>query len=212
MMLRALLVGILAWFGTAWAQYPTPARPVAPIVSPTWHVSEAARDSEGEVDTVIARLGINATTTVADIGAGRGYYTVRLAPRVAHVYAEDVTPAYVKTLRERVDAAHLTDVTVTLGDTADPHLAPASIDVALLVHMYHEVSQPYGLMAHICTALKPRGHVAIIDLDRDILSHGTPRALLERELSAMGYHEESFSRLGQAYLAVFTSECKTPSK
>jgi len=188
-------------------------RPVAPIVSPTWHVSEAARDSSGEVDTVMARLHMDTTTTVADIGAGSGYYTVRLAKHVAHVYAEDVTPSYVEGLRRRVDTAHLTDVTVMLGDTADPHLPAKSIDVALLVHMYHEVSQPSGLMAHICAALKPGGRVAVVDLDRDILSHGTPRALLERELSTMGYHEQSFSKLGQAYLAVFTaSSCGTTSK
>jgi SAM-dependent methyltransferase len=218
-MYRILLIACAA--ASAAAQYPAPTRPVAPIVSPSWHVDEASRDAEGEVDTVVARLGIGRTTTVADIGAGRGYYTVRLAPRVAHVYAEDITPAYVKALRERVDSAHLTDVTVSLGDTADPHLPAGSIDVALLVHMYHEVSQPYGLLAHIYAELKPGGRVAIIDLDRAIVSHGTPRALLECELSAMGYHEESFSRLGQAYLAVFTSnglvqptkiECGTTSK
>jgi SAM-dependent methyltransferase len=197
---------------SAGAQSPPLSRPVAPIVSPTWHVNEAARDTSGEVDTVMARLHMDTTTTVADIGAGSGYYTVRLAKHVAHVYAEDVTPSYVDALRQRVGKAHLTDVTVTLGDTADPHLPPGSIDVALLVHMYHEVSQPYGLMAHICAALKPGGRVAIVDLDRDILSHGTPRALLEHELSAMGYKEKSFSRLGDAYLAVFTSECKTPSR
>jgi protein-L-isoaspartate O-methyltransferase len=176
-------------------------------------VNEAARDSSGEVDTVMARLRMSDTTTVADIGAGSGYYTARLAKHVAHVYAEDVTPSYVEGLRRRVDQAHLTDVTVTLGDTADPHLPMGSIDVALLVHMYHEVSQPYGLMAHICAALKPGGRVAVVDLDRDILSHGTPRALLERELSTMGYHEQSFSKLGQAYLAIFTSSgCATTSK
>jgi SAM-dependent methyltransferase len=218
--MRALLLaGLIA--ASASAQYPTPARPVAPIVSPSWHESEAARDAEGEVDTVMSRLGLSATSTVADIGAGRGYYTVRLAKHVAHVYAEDVTPSYVSALRARVNDAHLTDVTVTLGDTADPHLRAGSIDVALLVHMYHEVSQPYGLLEHIYDALKPGGRVAIIDLDRDILSHGTPRALLECEMTAVGYHEESFSRLGQAYLAVFTShgvlrptqvECGTTSK
>ena len=209
--MRALLLSVLL-AASASAQYPKPGRPVAPIVSPTWHESEAARDAEGEVDTVIARLGLGPTSTVADIGAGSGYYTVRLAKHVAHVYAEDVTPAYVKALRARVDSAHLSDVTVALGDTADPHLPDASVDVALLVHMYHEVSQPYGLMAHICSALKPGGRVAVVDLDRDILSHGTPRALLERELSAMGYHEQSFSRLGQAYLAIFTTRCGTTSK
>lgn len=210
----------MRWLALAWliaasasAQYPKPSRPVAPIVSPTWHVDEASRDAEGEVDTVMARLGMSDTTTVADIGAGSGYYTVRLAKHVAHVYAEDVTPSYVEGLRRRVDAAHLTDVTVTLGDTADPHLRARSIDVALLVHMYHEVGQPYGLMAHVCAALKPGGRVAVVDLDRAILSHGTPRALLERELSDMGYREQSFSRLGQAYLAVFTaSACETTSK
>ena len=210
-MYRALIAVCIVT--TASAQTPEPTRPVAPIVSPTWHVDEASRDAQGEVDTVMARLHMGVTTTVADIGAGSGYYTVRLAKHVAHVYAEDVTPSYVESLRQRVDKAHLTDVTVTLGDTADPHLPERSVDVALLVHMYHEVSQPYGLLSHICATLKPDGRVAIVDLDRDILSHGTPRALLERELSTMGYHEESFSKLGQAYLAVFTaSACATTSK
>jgi SAM-dependent methyltransferase len=210
-MYRALMLVCVA--ATASAQDSALKRPVAPIVSPTWHVDEASRDAQGEVDTVMARLHLDTVTVVADVGAGSGYYTVRLAKHVAHVYAEDVTPSYVESLRQRVTKAHLTDVTVTLGDTADPHLPVGSIDVALLVHMYHEVSQPYGLMAHICAALKPDGRVAIIDLDRDILSHGTPRALLEHELSTMGYHEQSFSRLGQAYLAVFTaSACGTTSK
>jgi len=211
MTVRAVLVGVLACAGTAWSQHPTPARPVAPIVSPKWS-DDATRDAAGEVDTVMRRLHLGSETSVADIGAGRGYYTLRLAKHVAHVYAEDITPAYVTELRARVDSAHLSDVTVTLGDTADPHLPPGSIDVALLVHMYHEVSQPYGLLTHICAALKPGGRVAIVDLDRDILSHGTPRALLEGELSAMGYHEQSFSRLGPAYLAVFTGACRTTSQ
>lgn len=191
------------------AQFPAPSRPVASIVSPTWS-DDASRDAAGEVDTVAARLGLGPTTTVADIGAGRGYYTVRLAKRVGHVYAEDIVPAYVNTLRARVDSAHLTDVTVTLGQPDDPRLPPASVDVVLMVHMYHEVQQPFGLLEHVYPALKAGGRVAIIDVDRGTASHGTPRKQLECELAAVGYHEESFAPMSGAYLAVFTSNGVTP--
>jgi ubiquinone/menaquinone biosynthesis C-methylase UbiE len=191
------------------AQYPAPARPVAPVVSPKWS-DEASRDSAGEVDTVVVRLGIGKTTSVADIGAGQGYYTVRLAKRAGHVYAEDIMPAYVAALRARVDSAHLGDVTVTLGDPGDPKLPPASVDIVLMVHMYHEISEPYALLEHVYPALKPGGRVAIIDIDKATASHGTPRATLECELAAVGYQEKSITPLGQAYLAVFTAGVLTP--
>jgi ubiquinone/menaquinone biosynthesis C-methylase UbiE len=192
------------------AQFPAPSRPVASIVSPTWS-DDASRDAGHEVDTVIARLHLGDTTTVADIGAGNGYYTLRLAPHVRRVYAEDIMPEYLAQLRARVDSAHLGDVNVIQGVPDDPKLPPASIDVALLVHMYHEIQQPFALLEHIYPALKPGGRLVIIDLDRATLLHGTPIELLECELDAVGYREKSYGPLGRAYLAVFTSTGVTPA-
>jgi predicted methyltransferase len=191
------------------AQFPAPSRPVASIVSPKWS-DETSRDAAGEVDTVIARLGLGANSVVADIGAGNGYYTVRLAPHVRQVYAEDIVASYVSGLKTRVREARLQNVTVTLGDTNDPRLPVGAIDVVLMVHMYHEVSQPFALLAHIFPALKPGGRLVIIDVDKPTANHGTPRAVLDCELTAVGYHEDGVTAVNGAYLAVFTASALTP--
>ena len=84
--------------------------------------------------------------TVADIGAGSGYYVVRLAPIVGpkgRIIAEDVVPEYLQDLRNRVRALGLQNVSISLGETHDPRLPAHSLDIAILVHMYHEVVQPY---------------------------------------------------------------------
>ena len=124
---------------------------------------------------------------VADLGAGSGYYVMRLAPVVGatgRVYAEDIIPRYVEGLRARVQAAGLENVTVLLGDADHPRLPPNSIDLALLVHMYHEIEQPFGLLHNLYPALRPGARVAIIDADRRTNQHGTPPDLLRCELAA----------------------------
>jgi SAM-dependent methyltransferase len=193
--------------GAAAARFPSPDRPVSRIISPRWS-DEDARDDAGEADTVLALLGMGAGAVVADIGAGSGYYTVRAARRVGaggRVYAEDITPRYVTELRERLRRERVENVTVVLGEPHDPRLPPGSADVALLVHMYHEVEQPYALLHNLAPALRPGGRVAILDLDRPTGSHGTPPALLRCELARAGYTERAFHSLGPGeYLAVFT--------
>jgi ubiquinone/menaquinone biosynthesis C-methylase UbiE len=103
---------------------------------------------------------------VADIGAGSGYYTVRLARRLGptgRVFAEDVVPEYLERLARRIANEGLADrVTIVRGDPHDPRLPPGSVDLALLVHMYHEVQQPYGLLWNLRPALRPGARVAII--------------------------------------------------
>src|SRR6516225_6921417 len=146
--------------------FPAPSRPVARIVTDIWH-DEQSRDQAGEAERVMDLLGVTAGTTVADIGAGSGYYTVRLARRIGpkgHVFAEDVVPDYLERLAGRVRSEGLTGtVTLVRGEPHDPRLAPGSLDLALLVHMYHEVQQPYGLLWNLRPALKPGAKVAIID-------------------------------------------------
>ena len=186
--------------------FPAPRRRVAAITAATWS-NEAARDSAGEADTVMRVLGIGPGTRVADIGAGSGYYTVRLSRRVGptgRVYAQDVVPEYLHDLALRVRRERLDNVTLGRGDPHDPRLPPASVDVALLVYMYHEVEQPFGLMYNLAPALRSGGRVAIVDIDRETWAHGTPRTLLACELAALGYEEVTFRRLDDgAYVAVF---------
>lgn len=191
--------------GTAALAFPAPQRDVARIVSPVWS-DEASRDSAGEAATVIRSLGIRAGQTVADIGAGSGYYTMRIAPIVGargRVYAEDITPAYLDRLQRRVRAAGLTNVTLVRGAPADPRLPAGAIDVALLIHMYHEISQPYGLLYKLRASLKPDGRVAVVDLDRASSQHGMPKALLVCEVEAVGYDLVTITDLAPGYLAIF---------
>jgi len=187
--------------------FPKPDRPVADIVSPTWH-NEKERDDAGEPRQVVRLLGIKSGMTVADIGAGSGYYVVRLSPIVGPrglIIAQDVVPEYLRGLRSRVRDLGLQNVVISLGEPHDPRLPADSLDIAILVHMYHEIAQPYGLLYNLVPALKPGARVGIVDAYRPTSEHGTPPSLLRCELAAVGYHEINLDRLtnSDAYLAIF---------
>ena len=187
--------------------FPPPDRPIAEIVSPIW-ASEAERDAARETEQVFAAAGVKAGQTVADIGAGSGYYVVRLSPVVGpagRVYAEDITPNYLAGLDARVKALKLSNVTLVQGKPDDPKLPKRAIDTAFLIHMYHEIEQPYGLLHRLAASMKPGGRVVITDADRRPERHGTPPALLTCELEAVGYRQLSTKVLdgGVGYLAIF---------
>ncbi len=210
---RAAIVGApdtlayLAPPGVPGDSFPAPDRPVAEITTDTWS-NERARDEAQEAARVLRLLGVSTGMSVADVGAGSGYYTVRLSRAVGptgKVYAEDIVPRYLEKLRDRVGREGLANVAIGLGEPHDPRLPAGSLDLALLVHMYHEVEQPYGLLYNLASALRPGAHVAVIDLDRPTSSHGTPPELLRCELAAVGYRELARHDLGSGsgYLAVF---------
>lgn len=206
--------------------FPSPDRPVAQISSGAWS-DEDSRDDGGEATRVFRLLGIRPGLTVADIGAGSGYYTVRLAPELGaegRVIANDVIPDYVSRLKARVSAKGLGNVDFVLGDPGNANLPPRSTDIALMVHMYHEIAEPFSLLWHLHDGLKPgaarpaasdakaaqpagapfRGLVAVIDADRSTARHGTPPELLKCELAAAGFRQIAFHRLeNSSYLAVF---------
>ncbi len=194
--------------GAPASAFPAPGRPVAGIVTDIWR-DEQSRDQAGEAERVMNLLGVRPGLAVADIGAGSGYYTVRLARRVGpggHIYAEDIVPVFLTRLARRVASEGLAGtVTVVRGEPHDPRLPAASVDLALLVHMYHEVEQPYGLLWNLRPALRPGGRVAVIDARWVTALHGTPPDLLRCELAAVGYQETAFYDLyAKTYLAVFT--------
>jgi SAM-dependent methyltransferase len=197
----------MAQSGAPAVAFPKPERPVADIVSPIWH-GEKERDAAGEPRQLVRRLGIKPGMTVADIGAGSGYYVVRLAPIVGpngRIIAQDVMPEYLRGLRNRVRDLGLENVTISLGEPHDPRLPAGSTDIAILVHMYHEIAQPYALLYNLVPALKPDARVGIVDAFGPTSKHGTPPSLLRCELAAVGYREISFDRLtgSDAYLAIF---------
>jgi ubiquinone/menaquinone biosynthesis C-methylase UbiE len=194
--------------------FPKADRPVAKIVSSRWSTEEA-RDRLREADEVMDRAGITPGMTVADIGAGEGYYTIRLAQRVGdkgRVLAQDIIPEVRDALAERVNRERLDNVSVKLGEPADPKLPANSFDRVFMVHMYHEIAEPYEFLWNLRPALKPGGQVIVVDANRSTENHGTPPDLLRCELAAVGYRQVRFERMPQAggYLAAFVAEGGRP--
>jgi ubiquinone/menaquinone biosynthesis C-methylase UbiE len=216
---RAALVAALALIGGCAQQaaptFPAPDRPVARIVSPRWSTEEA-RDRKNEAGDVMQKARIAPGMTVADIGAGEGYYTIRLAQRVGptgRVLAEDIVPATRDALAERVTRERLQSVSVRLGEPADPKLPDNSFDRVFMVHMYHEIEQPYEFLWRLRPSLKPDGLVIVVDADRPTQNHGTPPPLLKCEFAAVGYQLVSTDDMPSAdgYLAAFKAVGPRPA-
>ncbi len=194
--------------------FPAADRPVARIVSARWSTEEM-RDRKNEAGEVMDKSGIRPGMTVADIGAGEGYYTIRLADRVGkdgRVLAVDIFPAVRDALAERVARDRLQSVSVRLGEPADPKLPENSFDRVMMVHMYHEIEQPYEFLWRMRPSLKADGLVIVVDADRPTQRHGTPPALLKCEFAAVGYVQVSRSDMPSAggYLAAFRPQGPRP--
>lgn len=175
-------------------EFPSANRPVAPTVSTRWS-DEDTRDRLGEADDVMSRAGIAAGMSVADIGAGDGYYTIRLSARVGEggrVLAQDIMPEAIDRLGLRVRSERLDNVSVQLGGAADPKLPANSFDRVLMVHMYHEIEEPYAFLWHLWPALRGDGQIIVVDGNRPIAQHGTPLPLLICEFQAVGYRPLEF--------------------
>jgi ubiquinone/menaquinone biosynthesis C-methylase UbiE len=157
--------------------------------------TEVKRDSLNEATTVMDLADIREGTTVADIGAGEGYYTVRLAARVGkkgRVLAQDIDKVVLERLGTRVERERLDNVSIKPGAPDDPRLPPGSFDRIFLVHMYHEVSEPYAFLWRLRPALRPGGQVIVVDVDRPADQHGIPPAMLFCEFGAVGFRAARF--------------------
>ena len=194
--------------------FPAADRPVARIVSSRWSTEEA-RDRKNEAAEVMDKAGIAPGMTVADIGAGEGYYTIKLAKRVGkdgRVLAEDIVPEVRDMLAQRVAREPLANVSVRLGEPADPKLPERSFDRVLMVHMYHEIEQPYEFLWRMRPALKGDGLVVVVDANRPTQNHGTPPALLKCEFAAVGYVLVATDDMPSAggYMATFRARGPRP--
>jgi SAM-dependent methyltransferase len=186
--------------------FPAPDRAISSIVAPRW-TGEDVRDRYGEADKVIALAGVHSGMTVADIGAGDGYYVVRLSPIVGAsgtVIGEDIMPKYVDLLRSRVKAARLPNVEAILGTPDNAMLPDHAVDVAFMVHMYHEITRPFELLWNLSRSLKPAAMLVVLDQDGPTDQHGTPPALLRCELGVLGYEQTQKTTLDDGtYVALF---------
>ncbi len=180
--------------------YPPASRPVSDLAGNQWS-TETARDNRGEAEEIMKAAGLLPGMTVADIGAGEGYYTVRLAEKVGaagRVLAQDIDEGAIDRLAERVNRDALDNVSIKLGAPDDPRLPENSFDRIFLVHMYHEVREPYAFLSRLRPALlvgsetQDAGEVVVVDVNRDFAEHGIPPKQLFCEFEAVGYELVGF--------------------
>jgi SAM-dependent methyltransferase len=216
---KAAAIAVLALAGCraqpSEPHFPAAHRDVAPIVGGTFS-TEDARDRAGEAEDVMQLAGVKPGMSVADVGAGEGYYTVRLAKVVGpkgRVLAEDIIPDIRDALSDRIQRERLDNVAVKLGTADDPMLPPASFDRVFLVHMYHEVASPYAFLWHLREGVRPDGLVIVVDSERPVRQHGMPPVELRCEFAALGMQQVKFTVLsgGDVYLAAFRMAAPRPA-
>lgn len=129
------------------------------------------RDAWQRPDQIMDALGIGEGSVVADLGAGGGWFTVRLSRQVGpngFVYAEDIQPQMIEAIKRRVERDVPThNVRAVLGTPVDPKLPASAIDAVLIVDAYHEIEEPKTLLANVARALKPTGVIGIVDFKKD---------------------------------------------
>ena len=139
------------------------------------------RDAWQRPDQIMDKLGIGEGSLVADLGAGGGWFTIRLAHRVGpngHVYAEDIQHQMIEAIKRRLAREQLEDrVTTILGSASDPGL-PRKVDAVLIVDAYHEMEHPVMLLRNAAAALKPNGRIGIVNSKKD--GHGPGPPMEER--------------------------------
>src|SRR5947209_6303223 len=126
------------------------------------------RDQWQHPDQIMDALNIAEGSVVADVGAGSGWFTIRLARRVlpnGKVYAEDIQPQMIEVITRRVQRENLKNVWPVLGTAKDPRLPPAVLDAVLIVDVYHEVEDPVMLLTNIVRSLKPQGRIGVVDFN-----------------------------------------------
>ncbi len=195
-------------------EFPRAYRPVSALGDNAFS-TEDQRDDLGEAQVVMDLAQIREGNTVADLGAGEGYYTIRLAERVGakgRVLAEDIDQKAIERLGARVERERLDNVSIKLGTPDDPRLPGSSFDRIFLVHMYHEVAEPYAFLWHLRPALKQGGQVIVVDTERPTGQHGMPPKLLFCEFEAVGFRLVQFVRKPElkGYYAQFEAVGERP--
>jgi ubiquinone/menaquinone biosynthesis C-methylase UbiE len=179
-------------------RHPVSGRVLAPVmgVGGAGWLERAEREDEEAPSKAIEALALTAGMVIADIGAGSGYYASRLAKQVGptgRVYATDIQPGMIAILERRIKAEKLTNVTTVLGTMDDPSLPAHSIDLAIMVDVYHELQQPQVFLQRLKAAFKPGGRLVLLEFRKEdpavpILEvHKMSVAEVKQELEAEGY-------------------------
>lgn len=171
------------------------------------------RDAEEQPDLLMRRLNLEPGMVIADIGAGTGYFTRRLARKVGttgKVMAVDIQPEMLEWLTNQMAQAGISNVTPVLGLTTTPRLPESSVDLALMVDVYHEFDFPFEMMRGICDSLKPGGRVVFVEYRAEDAAvpikplHKMTEAQVKREMSALPLQwVETVRALPRQHIIVF---------
>lgn len=172
------------------------------------------REAWQRPEQIMDALGIGDGSVVADLGAGGGWFTVRLAKRVGPngvVYAEDIQPQMIEAIQRRVQREGLRNVQTVLGAADHPSLPREQLDAALMVETFYEVEDRLSLLTNVRAALKPGGRLGVVEYRPDGEGPGPPReqrmlsSQVIRAAESAGFRlmrQENF--LPYQYLLVFT--------
>jgi precorrin-6B methylase 2 len=190
-------------------------REIAQVMGPggiLW-LERAERASEEQPQLVLDALEIKPGQTIADLGAGSGYYSFRIAPLVGpagKVLAIDIEPRMLEAIAERARREHVGNVATVHSSAQDPNLAPGSVDLLFMVDVYHELEYPYEVMTKVRAALKRGGRVALVEYrgeDPDVLIkplHKMSERQVRREMQAAGFrHVKTVRTLPLQHLIIF---------
>jgi SAM-dependent methyltransferase len=169
------IVIVLAFFSArlpAQSEHPLTGRKIAPVMGiggADW-LERSDREIEEMPETALDAIGIRPSMVIADIGAGTGYFSIRMARRVGpggKIYANDIQPEMLVKLKSRVAAAGLSNVEAVLGTESDPKLPAKAMDLILMVDVYHEFSQPQLMLRNLRRALKDDGALVLLEYRKE---------------------------------------------
>jgi predicted methyltransferase len=214
---RKLLAALFAIFSALnlAAQVPAPAphSTSTPYAGDLSIFETPGRDQRLQIDRVMDLLYLKPGSTIADIGAGGGWFSVRAARRVApngRVIAEDINAKAIAYIQQRAQREHLANIEPLLGTPDDPKLAPNSLDAALMLKVYHEIAHPQLVLASLRTALKPGARFGIIDKNGNGADHGLNEPIVRAEVERAGFRQIArydFTKAdGQDYFLIFEKQ------
>lgn len=198
------------------SEHPISGRHIAPVMGvggADW-LDRGERESEENPEGALDAIGIKPGMVVADVGAGTGYMTLKMARRVGpsgKVYAEDVQPEMLHRLHRNAVEAKLANIQTVLGGEADPKLPPNTLDLILLVDVYHEFSQPQKMLRKMREALKPDGRLVLLEYRKEDPSipirpeHKMSVQEVKLELEAERFHlEQTLETLPRQHILILT--------
>ena len=174
------------------------------------------REQEEQPDKALDELKIAKGSNAADIGAGVGYMSWRLAERVGpsgKVYANDIQPQMLDLLRKNLQQRHIGNVVPVLGEPDDPKLPPGQMDLVLMVDVYHEFTNPQAMLRHIRESLKPDGRMVLLEYRAEdpkvpiMPLHKMSVEQVKAEIEPEGFHfEQVIETLPRQHILIFTKK------